>query len=67
MKLEDIITIDNIKYIVSQIFNYNDTDYYEVVDENNQYKIYYEDNSEIKELIDINILEKIALLQPKTR
>ncbi len=67
MKLQEIITLDNIKYIVSKIFNYNDVDYYELKNDNNEYKLCYEDNSEVKELLDLSILEKLTLLRPKTR
>ena len=67
MKLQEIITLDNIKYIVSKIFNYNDVDYYELINDNNEYKLCYEDESEVKELLDLSIIEKITLLRPKTR
>jgi len=67
MKLQEIITLDNIKYIVSKIFNYNDVDYYELINDNNEYKLCYEDESEVKELLDLSIIEKITLLNPKTR
>lgn len=55
----DIINfIKNNNYKLLNIANYNDIDYY-VIDFEDNYKFFYEDNNEVKELIDSLILEKL--------
>lgn len=50
-----------IKNIIFKIFNYNDIDY--IVKENsNEYKFYFEENNELKELLDDSILVKLTAL-----
>ncbi|MBR4694435.1 MAG: hypothetical protein IKP07_06430 [Bacilli bacterium] len=55
----DIINfIKNNNYKLLNIANYNDIDYY-VIDFEDNYKFFYEENNEIKELFDSIILEKL--------
>ena len=55
----DIINfIKNNNYKLLNIANYNDIDYY-VIDFEDNYKFFYEENNEIKELLDTIILEKL--------
>jgi hypothetical protein len=50
--------IKNNNYKLLNIANYNDIDYY-VIDFEDNYKFFYEENNEIKELFDSIILEKL--------
>ena len=50
-----------IKSIIFKIFNYNDVDYI-VKGENEDYKFYFEENDELKELLDDNVLAKLTTL-----
>lgn len=50
--------IKNNNYKLLNIANYNDIDYY-VIDYEDNYKFFYEENNEIKELFDSIILEKL--------
>ena len=55
-----ILKFKNIEYLVSRILNYDDIDYY-VFEENNK-RYFYQENNELKELLDTNILDKLAIL-----
>jgi len=47
--------------IIFKIFNYNDVDYI-VKSDNEDYKFYFEENDELKELLDDNVLAKLTTL-----
>ena len=58
----NIISFINEKgYKLLNIANYNDVDYYVINFEDN-YKFFYEENNEIKELLDNIILDKLRTI-----